>query len=1240
MPLVRTPVRFMLVVACIVLLTATFAFSQVGATGIDVVVRDPSDAFVSGASIKIYNVSTGVLERQMTTGSNGETVATLLRPGTYRVEVTAAGFKRYEVIVEVRIGETVKQAAKLEIGTGNESITVEAAPSLVNTESATTGQPIDSRTLEELPLASPNFLFLLTLSTGTAGEMPDVRASTRGNIDINVNGGRTTNNAFSLEGINVNDLNLAHFDNVPLPNPDAVQEFKTATSLYDASQGSKGGGALGVIMKTGSKQWHGDAYWDHRNDAFNANEWFNKRSEALAGKPNDPGRLLQNVGGFSLGGPVPILKGFIFGNMQTVRARNGVSTSGSVTSVITPVFPTNADGTTSAALLAGAGFAPSASKVDPTALNILNLKNNYWFGTYAVPRLGQSGCPTSATTTTFTCRFSRITPIRDDQYSMSYERGFRDNKDKLRLTWFWDNGNYATPFGTASTLAFPLANELRNRFASIGWNHQISNRQLNDFHFGFSRFNAVTGNPTDTVNLADVGATRPNISTVPGIYQITITGAFSMGTGVNDQRGTVQNSFTVGDTWSIAMGKHTFKAGGEVVRYEINRFNKFALRGSLGFDNFSNFVQGIINSEQSAVGDPQRYFRDTDYAFFFQDDWKLRPRLTVNLGLRWEGLGWAHDTKLRTSIIDPGQIIANGPGADPLLFPSASAAPVTGTPGIGDCGVKNCLTKNWEPRVGFAWDVFGNAKMVVRGGAGLYYQRLSNQNLLQGALGAPYFVQIVNNNPQISDPTVTLANPLATTPAAVAVATAFIPQASHFAGLRYVTGLGTNSSPCATTAPAVLSVNDPCVAPIFVNDSGVKCANFGGSASNCSINLASFSSVDPNAKAPYTEQWNLSVQRDLGHGWALEAAYVGTHSVGGLGIWDPYLPQLVSPTSPLTIKDMNGNSYAITTNTVNNAPLRDQLLGLARKQGFRVDGNIGFSTYHSGQVTLSHRFAHGLYLQAGYTRSKNIDNVSGSQSTDELNNTRAGQAGANVLNNLANYQQNRAVSDFDRPNRFVLSYSWDLPVPKSGIWGSQLFQGWTIAGLAQYQNGLPFSITDSFSGRAFGGGTGTGLLVCRPVAEQIATLPGCTPGTVTTVSQLLLPGSAGGHPDNFMNPNFVSVAQVVGPCTSQSPTRGAGVTNTTCAASNASAPTTYGNVPRNAFRGPFQQDWDLSVIKHFKISERHSFQFRGDFFNLFNHPVLSTTPTSVALSSPATFTQFTNTAIPARIIQLGLKYSF
>jgi hypothetical protein len=180
-----------------------------------------------------------------------------------------------------------------------------------------------------------------------------------------------------------------------------------------------------------------------------------------------------------------------------------------------------------------------------------------------------------------------------------------------------------------------------------------------------------------------------------------------------------------------------------------------------------------------------------------------------------------------------------------------------------------------------------------------------------------------------------------------------------------------------------------------------------------------------------------------------------------------------------------------------------------------------------------------------------------------------------------------------------------------------LFKGWGISGIVTYQSGLPFSITDNTAGGAFGGGVGTGLFICRPLSEQIATMPGCTPGAVTSLSNLLTAGPIQGRLDHYLNPNFVSTAALV-------PNGAAGATG-------------YGETGRNAFRSPYQQNWDFSLIKRFRLRESHQFEARMDIFNVWNHPIFRG-PSAVGISTPGTFAQITETAVPARLIQFGLSY--
>lgn len=1191
----RSVVQLLASAFLVVLLCVAPGQSQAIQTGgISGVITDQGGALVKGATVEIINERTGSTVRTITTGDEGTYTATLLQPGPYRLEIAAANFKKAVILsIQVRTTETTRQDVALEAGRIEETVNVEATPTLINPENATTGQSLEAQTLKALPLASPNFLFLLSLSSGVTGEPTDVRSAGRGTADVTVNGQRTSNNSVSLEGINVNDFNLAHFDTVPLPNPNTLQEMKVSTSLYDASQGSKGGGALGLVFKPGTKDFHWEGYWQHRNDALNANEWF--RNANGVGKR---ARLLQNVFGGSGSGPVPKVGGFWFFNYQGIRARNGLDPNGSALTPTIQNFPTNADGTTSAALLAPA-FGLTPAQIDPVAVNILNVKSSIYAGAFLVPRSAQSGCNAATTITgTFRCSFSSIAPIYDNQYTIVYDRDWRNGNDKLSGRWFWDNGAVNKPFGTASSLAFPRMDTQYNRFLSITHTHIFSPSKVNELRLGFSRF-VFANIPTDSVSLADIGAARDNSSEFPGMYQVTITGLFSIGTGVNDERGTVSNNYNIVDTFSWIKGKHTLRFGGERVQYQLNRFNNFAVRGALttgattgtgnAFSAFQNFLQGRVTAIQSAFGDPARNFIATDYAGFVQDDYRWSSRLTFNIGLRWEGMSFGHDKLFRQGTYDP---TLAAQGKNPFLIPEkVNLAGFTGTPGVSDCGLASCFDgNNFAPRVGFAWDIKGDQKTVVRGGYGIYYQRLSNQNILQNSLAAPFTVQPLSSNP--TPPSFQLANPFGSIPPPSLIATDYIPTATFFAGLRRVSGSGP------------LDVNDPNVAPIFVDAAGRACANYGGTANDCSINLASFTTVPVDVYTPYTQQWNLTVQRELFKGWALELGYVGSHYVGGLGIWDPFLAKLASPSNPITVRDMNGNSYTITANTSNNEELRHQIIGLSRKRGSRYSGNIGFATYNSMQATLSRRLSRGLYFQAAYTWSHEIDNVSGSQSTDEFNVTRNGQGGSNILNDQSNAQQNKASGDFDRRHRLVVSYSYDLPVPNKSFFQNQIFRNWSISGIVTYQSGLPFSVTDTGTG-AFGGGTSTGIFNCANADAAY------TAGSVDAkIGHYLNIGCWITSTQQANNvPNFA----------------GAGATG-------------YGTTPRNSFRGPMQQNWDFSIQKKFQIKESHDIQFRMDMFNVWNHPVFGF-PSSVSLATASTFSQITTTVVPARLIQFGLTYS-
>src|SRR6267143_56330 len=755
---------FLLALVSLSFMTPVGSFAQGSESGgVTGIVKDTSGAVISGATVAVYSEQTGKLERSIVTDASGGYNVGALRPGRYRVEVSAAGFRKHLVKFDIRLNEVERQDMLMEVGVITETVTVQAGDTLINTEAPTTGQPIDNQTLTSLPLAEPNFLFLLGLSPGTGTEPADVRKAGRANVDISVNGQRTSNNSVTVEGISVNDFNLAHFDYLPIPNPESIQEFKIATSLYDASLGSKGGGALALVLKSGTNGLHWGAYWNVRNDAFNANDWFRNAGGAPRAK------LTQNVVGLDGSGPMPFLKGLWFFNVEGIRGRNGIDPNGSSITHKNNAFPTDADGTTSAALLAAAYGLPAAS-IDPVAVNILNLKGSYYGGTYFIPRPGQTGCdstliaPTGpGQSTTFFCNFSKVAKVSDTQYVGTYDRSLRHDKDKVLFRVFWDDAAAIAGLKTASQLPGPLSAPIVNRFGTISYTTQISSRQLNEVKFGANRFVFAT-KPTDLATLAQVGASRANSSSFPGLYRFD-TGLFTFGTGVNDDRGTASNTYQWGDAWTMTVGKHTLRAGGDLYRYQLNRFNNFGTRGSITFTpigpskaagscgqvkgctTWQNFITGTITGTQSGAGNPQRYFRALAGDLYFQDDYRLTPRLTINVGLRWDPLQLEHDKFFRNS--NYNYKIAQEPSnpfANPFLYPEAlNQNGFTGTPGVSDCTLKHCWDlNNFAPRIGFAWDMSGNQKTVVRGGYGIYYQQISNQAELQGSLGAPFFVTLIS----------------------------------------------------------------------------------------------------------------------------------------------------------------------------------------------------------------------------------------------------------------------------------------------------------------------------------------------------------------------------------------------------------------------------------------------------------------------------------------------------------------
>src|SRR5882757_6824060 len=713
--------KFFAVTILAILALTGLAAAQGGATGaITGTVTDISGAVVAGAQVQIVNQDTDVVARTLKTDADGAFTAPLLPVATYTVKVTATGLGEGNFKdIAVRITETTRFTVKLAPLKVLEKVEVQATVQSVETTTATTGQAIEERTIRELPLATQNFQQLLTLSSGAQSELNASAQLGRGNARIIVNGQREDNNNYLIEGISATDYNVSQSTNVPLPNPDVIEEFKVQTSLYDASQGRNSGGNVNAILKSGTKSFHGDAYEFFRNDVLNANEFFLNR----AGAKRPP--VKQNIFGASLGGPLGPL-GFFFVNYQGTRQRSGLS-PGTLISTSLPILPNDRSADNLAAIFStpdlppdGSGngcAAPNPITMDDVTLALLNLKSNQFGGDangYLFPSLpGTPGVTVdrvtcNATVNTAPFIISKPGKFTDDQFTTTWDKEFHGGNDKISARFFFSNNDSLLPFGagglqaslggtlassiSATDLNFPYDLPVNSRFLSVAETHLFSPTLVNDFRFGFVRINnSLINIPPAGVTADAVGIDRPTNNITNSIYKFTLgSSGIQIGPTPPADQAQTQNNFNFVETLSWVKGKHTFRFGGEYTRVNLDKLFPQTFNGQLFFVNgplntdpkgtsytdFQKLLQGAPDFSFGGGGVYNHQYRNNNYGFFVQDDWKATQDLTLNLGLRTEILGAFNDNLCHIGNFDPD--LANA-GQYPLIYGGcASKLGVTG----------------------------------------------------------------------------------------------------------------------------------------------------------------------------------------------------------------------------------------------------------------------------------------------------------------------------------------------------------------------------------------------------------------------------------------------------------------------------------------------------------------------------------------------------------------------------------
>jgi Carboxypeptidase regulatory-like domain len=1016
-------------------------FAQGGATGsISGIVEDPEGGVIPRATVAAVYESTREVVRTQTADATGLFTFTLLPVGSYTLEVNAANFADAKALgVVVRVTETTRLTIILPVRPGQESVVVQADVLPIKTANATTGESMTGTTITELPLATQNFQQLLALSAGASAGLNSASQLGRGTVSINVNGGRDDNNNYQIEGIGGNDYSMGELNNTPLPSPDAIQEFRIATSLYDATQGRNGGGNINAILKTGTADVHFDIFEYFRNTSLDANDFF---LNAL-GEPKPV--IQQNIFGASVAGPAVNGRklGYFFVNYQGARQRSGDS-PGTIISTEIPYIPAQAR--ISAATMQADCLPAGSPPIDPVAYGLLTTKSTQ-FGAgaggylYPVPTNVDASTPCG----TFV-PFAASVPGRftDNQFTATWDKEFRGGKDHVTFRFFWSDSEQFQPFGgdsygietggsaSPSNLNFPLDIPLRNRFGTISNTHVFTSSLINEFRFGVNVI-AYNFNNLPIVTAQQYGINRPTNNFTPDIYRFAFA-SFQFGPYLTQLQSTLNDSVSYHDTISYIRNKHTLRFGAEAERATQRRslpladngilfFAPTGSQGSPGFlSDFQHFLLGQPAFSNIAGGLTNHDYHVPSVAFFVQDDYRVMQNLTLNIGLRNEFIGAPVDQFCHVGNVDP--LLANTTG-QPFFYPSCvDKFHLPGLVGTAQSsGLDNNWTDVWEPRIGFAYDVAGHHTISLRGGFGIYGIREDSENADFLSFAPPFLPSAVPVNVAPGSlPTLFsgLVPPVGQTNAS------FVPTPSIFQGFVDANGQPTGD----TTQFPIFSGN-------FINSLTIM--------------------VPRKWIAPTLLQWNLTLERAIGKAWALAVGYVGTRGVHLRENSDRALATLVSPQNPITLTAPDGTKYLVTQNTAANLAARSPFLGISPTayQASIPDAN---SHYHGLQITVSHRLGFGLYLQSAYTYSKSIDDTS-----------TASISLSTRFNDQNNPRDSRAPSDFDRTHRSITGFAYQEPWFKDrpGFFAS-LLRGWISSGVLTLQSGTPFTVIDSAGGSAVG----------------------------------------------------------------------------------------------------------------------------------------------------------------------------
>jgi hypothetical protein len=1104
-------------------------------------VQDPTQALVASAEVILRSTETAV-ERRTTTDAGGRYLFQFLPPGTYSLTTRAPGLKTdVREGIKLSLGENVRLDIDLVLGQVSETVTVTGSVSPLQTESSSLGSVVRKEIIDTLPLKGHSSLFMFTLATGVVNNRPgeDTRANdTITNVSYSANGAPMASGDVSVDGV-ANTVNVNRGVNISqwVPAVDAVGEFKLQAGTLPAEYGRSGGSFMNIVIKSGTNELHGTAYEFLRNAALDANSFFNNRSGQRLARYNS------NTYGFTIGGPVFLPKlyngrnrTFFFYSFEGSREGNGLTNVANVPTpkmragdfsevpfaLYNPFSARSVNGVPTRDPLPGNIIPPSLQ--DPVSRTIMT----YW------PESNIAGPANTPWAQNFT-------------YSYKWPRDYDTNVVKIDHSFGSANQMFSRINFGEGRLIFPRSHD----GIAAGTGNGNPGTRVKRPHFGLAFSDTHSINPQTTVDVR-LGYARgiennrpwsdgfdPVTLGFPASYRSVIQSLAFPNINVTDMMslGGAPFIYDPGDTWSLQpslsmqRGSHVLKTGGETRLIRGHYFRNTAPTGTFSFGpnqtggpnvntpsggfGLASFLLGYGSG--SIPSNTGVSIQNIYYALYFQDDWKVTPRLTLNLGLRWEyesprterfdrtTRGFAFNAQ--SPVRAPGLNLTGG-----LLYAGVGGLPR---------GIYASDRNNFAPRIGFAFGL--NKTTILRGGYALSY--------------IPVIGSVSSDGYSIDTPWV----------------------ASTDGGLTIINRF-------ANPFPDGL-------VPAFGNSLGL--ATLAGQ---------SISFVEPGDRAPKFHNWHFDIQREFPSQILIEAAYVGSRGIS-----------LVAPSEQLNqvhpsyfslgsaLKQQVANPFfgVLTSGPLAGSTVaREQLLRpFPQYAGVsRSNPAYGNSVYHSLQLKLEKRLAHGLAALISFTASKNISDLNGTRDAFDRS-------------------IERAVSDIDVPQRLTIVGSWDLPFGRKrrflsniGRGADLIAGGWQLSTFQTFQGGFPLAF--GFTGGTYPAGTSPRVLVVGDPTENVS-------------------GDHNSRLDRYFNTNaFVRPPDF-----------------------------TLGNLaPRlHTVRSPGVNNINLTMNKDFAVTERVRAQFRASAYNALNHTVFGGPNTTVG---NATFGRITSQANINRQIELGLRLSF